>query len=330
MRFEYIHNLRGVAILLIVIGHSIAALNDISYLEYFRYAVRNSSVLFIMIGGFLFSAIAHKYSYKEYLISKSKIVLLPYVLMSIPAINIYMFKLKTNHAWVNMEDIYSSNIIYQYFYFMVTGAHLGPLWFVPIIFVFYLFFPVLNYLSINKRLYPAIAITAITATYIGRPYLNSDMFESFVYFLPAYLWGIYLHKNQNLIFKLKADSAILFCFMSFLCLLCYYLFGYGSQIDLALKIFLFTIMFSLFLQYGNTKNRMLNKLAQVSFFIFFIHGYFIGLLKDVANRGYINVEPIIGFLIFFSVTMLCSMLAYYLATLCLPKSKMFLIGVSKG
>ena len=229
-----------------------------------------------------------------------------------------------------MDSFYNANIVYQYFYLMVTGAHLGPLWFIPMMIIFNLLFPLLNFFNKKSSFYTLLIVTTLIGALVGRPELNSNVLQSFVHFLPAYIWGMWLHKNQKLIGLTKDKSICFFTAAVCLCLFFYYIFGYNTHTDLVLKMFLYASLFTLFAKYFNKKYDLLSKLAQISFFIFFIHGYFTGVLRLLTTKGYIDFSPLVAMVINFSVVMLCSLCAYYVSTLCLPKNKMYILGVSKG
>ena len=86
---RYVHNFRGLAILMIVAGHIAGLLTFVAH-PGLNAAIQsltiNGSVYFVFIAGFLFQFLSRKYQYNRYLEKKVKNVILPYVLVSIPAI----------------------------------------------------------------------------------------------------------------------------------------------------------------------------------------------------------------------------------------------------
>lgn len=325
MRFEYIHNLRGFAIFLVVLAHAVFVLPNLDSLSYLRYILINSTLLFMVIGGFLFSEIATRYTYRKYLLSKIKNVVLPYILISLPAVLLYILKIKTTHLWMDMDVFYQHNVLFQYLYLMITGAHLGPLWFIPMIIVFYLLFPAFKWVNQQSSFYVLLFLSLLVAIYIGRPMLNSNAFLSFLYFLPAYLFGIWLHKNQHTVIKMKSITELIVIGIITLCLLLYYLFGYSSHYDLILKLVLSFSLFCLFAKYFDNNNQLLNKLAQFSFFLFFIHGYFVGFIRQIINLSIIDNNAFI-IITSLSFVLFCSILSCYLISRFVPSSKRFLFG----
>jgi len=92
---RYVHNFRGLAILFIVVAHTMQVLTwqDNPELQVFLNVVlQNGSVYFVFIAGFLFQYLSRKYAYKTYLINKLQNVLLPYFLISIPAISYWLLR----------------------------------------------------------------------------------------------------------------------------------------------------------------------------------------------------------------------------------------------
>ncbi len=330
MRFEYINNLRGLAIFLIVLAHSIFVISNLGELEYLGYILINSTLIFMVIGGFLFSEISSRYSYKRYILAKCKNVLLPYVVISLPAVLIYILKVKTNHQWVDMDTFYGQNIFFQYLYLMLTGAHLGPLWFIPMIIVFYLLFPLFKWINKQSFLPLIFIIALLLGMYIGRPMSNSNTMVSFLYFFPSYLFGMWLHKNQSIIVNLKNISAPMLVAVILCCLGIYYYFEYSSRFDLILKLVLSFSLFCFFARYYNNTNYILNFFAKFSFFIFFVHGYFVGVARYIISKGVDDLNIYSVVLMSFSFVMFLTILTCYLSGLLIPAKNKYILGISRG
>lgn len=330
MRFEYVHNLRGLAILLILLGHAIAVLPSTQGIGDLRYLIVNNTVLFIVIPGFLFAAIGERYTYKDYLLNKVKNVLLPYVFLSLPAALIYILGYKTTHLWLDMEFFNQLPAIAQYSYLLITGAHLGPLWFIPMIVVFYFAFPFfITMLHVKKTYLVGIfAISLCIGMYLGRPEHNDNIIQSFFYFLPAYLWGIILFKVPDIIQYLKKYSVLWLTLYVGLAVMFFTLNGYSSSSDLAFKLVFSTLLYSLFACYLDRKISMLNVLAQVSFFLFFIHGYFAGALRLTLKSNPVDINNIVLLLGVFVVILALSLISFYILRPFAGKYKRQLLGSS--
>ncbi len=83
---SYIHSFRGLAVLLIVAGHCVESLRWQRFPYILWIICSNGTVLFVFIAGFLFQHLSGKYRYGDYLKSKFKNVILPYLILSVPAI----------------------------------------------------------------------------------------------------------------------------------------------------------------------------------------------------------------------------------------------------
>ena len=291
--------------LMVVFAHSIAVLpsylcsNNITLL---RDLSTNVSLIFLVIGGFLFSELIAHYTYQTYLFTKFKHVVLPYLFLSIPACLIYVLGLKSNHPWIDMNEFNNMWWGAKYFYLMATGAHLGPLWFIPMIILMYLSFPL--FLAIIKRKQKQIGIilllSLLIAAYNGRPVLNSSTLGAYIYFFPAYLLGIWLSINKVIYLKYNKYSLLQLSLVIFLCVCIYAIYDYHSSYDLFLKLIIAVLLISVFSYCLDKKITYLSFIADISFFIFFIHGYFAGAIR-ILLRNQIDVN---GYIVLLSVFML--------------------------
>lgn len=330
MRFEYIHNLRGLAILLILLGHSLAVFPSSQGMESLRLLIVNNTILFIVIPGFLFAVIGERYTYKNYLINKVKNVIVPYVFLSFPAALIYILGYKSTHLWLDMDYFNQLSFIAKYTYLLVTGAHLGPLWFIPMIVIFYLFFPLfISVLHISKYNLALIFIISLcVGVYFGRPENNDNVVQSFFYFLPAYLWGIMLYRSSAITQFFKKHSLLWLLLYAILASFYFNVNGYDTSQDLVIKILFSTLLYSLFSQYFDRKIKVFNVLAQVSFFLFFVHGYFAGALRMILNTNPLVINEHILFIGVFSVILVSSLLSFYILRPFVGKYKRQLLGVN--
>jgi surface polysaccharide O-acyltransferase-like enzyme len=286
---QFINNFRGIAILLVVFMHSIYTISkgDSFSLLLLHHLLFNSTVLFVVVAGYLFSFQIKTFNYKNFLMSKVSTVVIPYIVISIPIVSLYILGLKSTHIWIDMDWFVEQNPVFQYIYLMLTGSHLGPLWFVPMVIVFYFLSPFIVLLKNNNMLIIAFFICLIPAIYLGRPEHNENSLLASVYFFPPYLLGLIASQKKNLYEKFKNISVFILGLYVLFYLIIFNYFEMSSSIDLCLKMILAIIVLSVCSNFLTKKNKILDMFARLSFFIFLVHGYFTGAIRTVNNHfGY--------------------------------------------
>lgn len=199
---DFLHNVhlfRGVAILAVVATHVLFELSwQASSVTQFRVCVsllQNGTVWFVFISGLLFRHLAHRFDYSNYLVTKVKFVVLPYVVVSLPYLvlqYVHDFGFFAAHRPENRNAwaIASS---------FLTGEQMRiPLWFVPMICVHYLLAPVLLWLDKRSWGYWLLPSLFILASFIHRPLHQTQLLRSVPYFLPVYVLGMWVGKNLAL------------------------------------------------------------------------------------------------------------------------------------
>ncbi|WP_420804924.1 acyltransferase family protein [Pacificimonas flava] len=99
-----------------------------------------ASIYFFFIAGFLFQFLSPRYETRRYLKQKFRTVIMPYLIMSVPALLVFTLVTQREGVWSWFYDL---AIWEQIGLFLLTGKHLAPLWFVPTITLFYLAAPLL-------------------------------------------------------------------------------------------------------------------------------------------------------------------------------------------
>lgn len=317
----YIHYLRGLAILMIVGVHCLPSFSwdeNLNSLSIFRSLLDNSTIIFVFIAGFLFQHLYHKhFSYKQYLSKKIKYVVLPYLIISVPAIADKILFGGDAVAWFPEYIKNSSNII-QIIYMIGTGKHFPPFWFIPMIVVFYLIAPVLLWLDRRKNFYtylfPFILLAGFFSSYYG---YYSDTISSFIYFLPVYILGMWTSRHKEMITGLGAQLAVPFL----LVYLSIFLLEINNVITIdklhhidqltettfhfnfsKFKVILLCfILLNLFYLFKEKEMKILLLLGNYSFGIYFIHFYFIVIIQKLdgfLNLGlYLNAMNFIFYMI---------------------------------
>ncbi|PKH06771.1 acyltransferase [Moritella sp. Urea-trap-13] len=325
---QFINNYRGIAILLIVLIHAIGTINndDSAILHSLGLLLDNSTILFVVVAGYLFSSLSTNFNYLQYLKHKFKIIIIPYFFFSLPAIFIYMSGLKSTHFWIDMDWINSLSFVSQYLYFMVSGAHLVTLWFIPMIIPLYLFSPAMLYAKNKKILGIFFLVSLIPALWFGRPEFSVNNAIWTVYFLPTYLLGMLLWQQPRIYEKLaKYSGLILFSYIVVYLWLSWDS-AFSTSVDLLWKMALSVILIAFSKRHLAKKNKCLNMFARLSFYLYFVHGYFIAAFRILYTQ-YFSAEMtgLFAASASFVLTLLFTLASFVMIKLILhEKSKIFI------
>lgn len=322
---SYVHNFRGIAILYIVAGHSISAFDwqNSPFLERLtKMLLSNGTVFFVFIAGYLFQYLAHKYSAKKYFLTKLSSVLLPYFLISIPAIVLFVFFQTRESVW---PGFYDNPPWLQVFYFYITGLHLAPLWFIPMITLFYIISPLLIVLDKHKWAYGALPFLIILSCYVPR----GDVLQNFVHFLSVYIFGMYLSHNRIAINALLTKHFVLGFLVAIYLSLIYleYLFPDILYLNYVRKMFLCCIFIGFLIKF-NIDFKILTLLEEYSFGIFFSHSYIISVFKILEEKmlGHLLPGNLQAYFVFISIVALLCVLSIWIIKKILNNKSKYLIG----
>ena len=312
----HVNNFRGAAILLIVLTHCLS-IYEVQP-EAFRYldsAIGNDTFYFVAIAGYLFSFTTNDFHYGRFMLGKFKAIVLPYLVLSIPAIAIYCLGIKTDHVWMDMDWFASLNPVLQVGFLYATGAHLGPLWFIPMILTLFALSPLLVPLKNRIALLTAVFLLSVVAgVIVGRP--ESGRFPEIesVYFLPAFLLGMLLAARPAL-YRTHAGGAafiavVLFVFSASLPMLSDASHAFKMRLHLLIELVMSVCLFSLFHAFMNHRTRWLDLFARISFFVFFVHGYFVAAFRVVDSRFLDDVPAWASLPLYFAATVLLSVASF--------------------
>jgi|WetSurSiteA1Bulk_404760.scaffolds.fasta_scaffold00257_4 surface polysaccharide O-acyltransferase-like enzyme len=279
--------------LLIVAVHTIYLIADSSPGEFnvLRILLSNSSMLFIFISGYLFQYLLDRYTYASYLGKKFKNVILPYIIMSVPAIFLMLTRPEwLDSSWINTPSFQSRPVFVKIILFYATGSHLPQFWFIPMISIFYLISPILRYIDRHPAWYAIIPGLIIISLIVDRPPMNDNTLQSFVYFLPVYLLGMHTsHYAERYFSYLTRNWVLLLVALLVLTAACFVdeRFSYLQKLPLTfLCLFMFYKISSVKL------DTVMGLVAKYSFGIFFIHKYTIILVSyayvKLSVDGFLN------------------------------------------
>ncbi len=327
----YIHSFRGIAILFVVACHLLLNWSPNSKVyKILELLFGNGTVLFVFIAGYLFQHLTKKLNYTDYLKKKFLNVILPYFIISAPIIAYRIFTgdipgyITNKHA-----DFFEWHQWQQVAYYIFYGAHMQPLWFIPMISIFYLFAPLFFFIDQRPIWYYLLIPLTIISIFIERePF--SDILKMFVHFISVYTFGMFMsrYKEQFLDFAKKKISIInlLLCVV----LLCNYFLAepYHNAANYIQKM-LFCPFFIYWLwKFDKYIPRIISSLAEISFGVFFLHYYFILIIKAVYEK-FIGVGIPGNFLywgIDYLLVLVCTFILIKLVKFIFPKYSRYLIG----
>lgn len=311
---NYINVFRGLAILLILAGHTMQMGEAGSITRAISREIwAGGTVLFVFIAGFLFEYLSHKFEYKNYLSKKWTNVILPYIITAIPGI-ILCFTLPT--AYGNPFSEY--NPLVQIGVFLTTGrVHNVPAWFIPMIVIFFFISALLLKAEKKGLLYKilpfALLITVIFPRQDIEPYMVTDfnfwgkyfayltyVGQGFIHFFSSYVGGMYLATNIDKVDKMYNWRHILLgCTIITAIVDIYLLQNYGISNGSVSKIF-FTMWVLCILKHYNDFfdkhpkiNNFMDICAKYSFGLFFIHWYYVFAFNYITGLSPVANESIL-------------------------------------
>jgi acyltransferase len=205
LRSNWIDTLKGIGIILVVIGHLAANIYD----DLVRYIYSFHMPLFFFISGYLFNLNKYKEVPLKFLQKKVKTLLLPYLAFTVISYDFYMicdFLLRVYQPAVYNENILGKGIYFNLINIFLTQKELinTPLWFLLCLFTVEILFYLISrrfYRSQNNILYFIIFLSFIG--YICSNYSPTHfLWKLDVAFtaISFYAAGFFSHKNYNKLF----------------------------------------------------------------------------------------------------------------------------------
>lgn len=268
---------RGVAIIFVVLGH--VHLTTFAGLDYNYDFMSDGSFFFVLIAGFLFHYLKERYHFTDYIKKKFKFVILPYMFILLPGLLLAVYFYLNGLVWFSADQIPEVDNLVYYVFYLIThgGVVLGPLWFIPMICIFFILSPVIKIIMESKYFGLITSLFLVFTLTSERPSLPE---LSFIYWLGVYLLGGYLSAHYSVIQehskKILVVSVIALIMWSFVSS---DMINNGAMLKL-IKTFTFMSLLCI-LEENNFKLTVLDTLAKYSFGIFFLHGYILQVFQRV-------------------------------------------------
>jgi hypothetical protein len=302
--------------------------------QFASFVVVNATAWFVFIAGYLFHYIEHKrFEFFGYLLKKARYVILPYLMLSVPAIGAGLY--------LGRDELFGlSPLSYSLWSLVVGGSVIGPMWFIPMITLFFILSWLFYRLAKTSFIYPLTIAALVASLFSSRPIGDLNPVLSFIHFLGFYLLGICAALRSNVTDRInKGYGGWLLVFAGLLIFIAAawlqgddlvystgFEDGWGRFNLVRLgKLSLLVSVFFVFELCLKTRNKILGYLAEISFGLFFIHGFFMFVFAKLSE--YAELRNLFGIFLFeFFFTVLGSMLAVFLIKSVLGKKSRYVIG----
>lgn len=333
-KFRYsLENFRGLAIIFVMFSHIVSAQQMGDFWDIYFYIFVDATNWFVFISGYLFYYLEiNKFNYVNYLYKKAMYVVLPYFILSVLPIAFWIYSSK--HILYGLTPI--KFVLWS---LLSGGIAVGPMWFIPMIVIFFLMTPIFRILSKTKLIYVLTAGALIFSMFSSRTANNTNPLLSFLHFLGVYLLGIIAAKDIIFIEVLKEStkakiisiSLIVFFVLGFLfpgfkSLPPSFFSGVGTfNYVMAGKLALLIAIFLLFERFMEHKNSILGYFAKISFGLFFIHG----IMAAIFHRAARDIDfgsPVLRFVAEICVVIFVSIAVVFVLKKILRKWSRYVIG----
>lgn len=285
-----IDNLRGIAIFLVVLGHSMILYQkgwgyyksniEVPFLEQLKNIIDVIQMpLFISLSGFLFSYSASKTNLKKIVSGKAKRILIPYIIFSV----FWMVPIRKMAHYTPYSGKNIINIIVQNILLCKDNGHL---WFLPFLFVcfviFYLQYAILNKLKMKRRTRNIILLLMGYFIYlewwrIPQNIYGEEVFRSvgiyYFWFVMGFVINEFVKKQQkkDIDIRIKIVSGIIASVL---------IYGYIIGKFLSIFILRIIIVVTLFMIVPEKNNKILGFLSKKSFGIYLFHSPLVYIVFD--------------------------------------------------
>lgn len=285
-----VHNFRAFAIVGVVGAH---ALHNFTWSPGSAVFVvldtlfNQSTIWFAFIAGYLFQHLSSSYRAPSYYSKKFKNVFVPYLICSIPAIAA-SFTFHDQPMPANFEE---HSIPIQALLFVLTGKHLAPYWYIPMIMIIFFLAPALIALDRRPGFYLSLMPLLVLSAYLGRDgfLVHSGLSGYFgqvskaIYLISPYLLGMFVSHFYSRVMAFMSSFWLPLLLIS----LMFFLLEVRNYHQTTYFIFLFkvtsapVILYLINRRFGVFQSSI-DRVAALSFGIFFLHGYVLSGMKLIV------------------------------------------------
>lgn len=304
MFYHGINNFRALSIFLIVFGHCFWISNwypDKTWQNVYLYMIPGGTFFFAFISGFLFAHLnVTSFRYADFIARKWRNIASPYLWLSVPVI-CFAVVVQYPGYFVDSRDGFYYQYLVPFFKYLLTGRVFTGYWYIPFILLVFAISPLLvrfYYLSSRVQLM-MVAVLLLLAMFVHRAEDNLNPLQSFVYFLPVFMFGMVFNRHFALLRErylwlpwcLLLASILLSVYQSAYLGIAHnahkYFFTYGG-IDLKVieKTMQAVAVLLLFERYWQQRHRLIDLVASASFAIFFLHPIVIAVFKRLLNNTF--------------------------------------------
>ncbi len=344
MKINSIDYFRGIAILLVVAGHSYGSwVIDTIGEKTIVNLVSGGTVLFVFISGFLFHHIYYsKFKYIQFMFNKFKYVFFPFIILS--AAGIIWFVVLKNSLPIGSLPIEPKLTRWEdYVMYLLKGQIFIEYWYIPFAMIIFLMSPIfLKQITLPIKVQITIFTVLVCFSMVAyRPMYNLSPIHSVIYFFPVYMFGIICSIEKAAVFRLIEGKSIILgiivltnaivqavLYTQVGALYKAEIFSFeGVDINIIQKLFMCLFFLSLFNHYEKKNIPILKYLASTSFAVYLLHPWVLEFLIETGVPESINFLPDIAIFVLMTLAeVFISMLAAAFIKAVFKEQSRFLIG----
>ena len=197
-QLEFVY-MRGIAIMLIVAGHSVYNSGQ-GFPQLLENLIRGGTALFVFISGYFFHRVFYsRFEFRRFMQSKINNVLWPFLIISLIGL------LALTPQWLLVEHHSLQQLPTDFWYTVRNGYVLYPHWYIPFILAMFLLSPLfMDYIKLSARWRWGVLLgLSVIAIAVQRPIGNVNVLQSVLYFTPFYLLGMCYSQDDERLAALK-------------------------------------------------------------------------------------------------------------------------------